>query len=519
MTNLLKLLTVSVACMFVWTAAAFALTPVGESYTLENAPKDAPYWQDFRAEQNDILWPAVMSFLKGSGLAGKYTARVVIDTIELLQEPGVKFGPPDQHGYQTLLKGQVYRFPVPYTEKGVVAEPVLLTQADLQAFIDEQKALTEAQQAAQASLSAQVQGNATSIETMGGKIDLLTTGQNQLLEHSEALTTELASLSKNFGTLAVEDIAGLEERLAVASQQAAEFSELQGTVQALEVAFVSLQNGELTSGMLTAIQSQVDESLKAVQANITELKQADIRFTERLDAVEAEVEMAADALPEQIRTEVETQVSAVQTALDASLADVEKAMTRTSTGAANSAVSDDMWLLWAAVAAIVAALVVLWRRDSASRSAVKEVTKTQTALGTTVASHETKLNDVAKAQKALETEIHDASDGLAVTHEMAATALAQSSALEFQETPDLKFVNEGATSHWMMTDGFQNYRVSFRKRADSLFDCSIARNSDGTGDSEPMAYKSLSKMKTNLQKAHANGRLQNCIVKKAAQAA
>jgi len=324
----------------------------------------------------------------------------------------------------------------------------------------------------------------------------------------EKMAAELARLSNNFGTLAVNDIDGLGDMVKQVSQQAEGFAQVQETVQRLEEAYVLLQNGDLTSVMLNAIQAENTAALKPVFADIKALQQADITFSKRLDAVEADVADITQQLPATVKTEVESQFGEQLPAMTKA---AEKAAKETATIAVGEAMYWNNRLVWVAlIIAILAVIGVWWTRKSTS------------TLSETVDSHQKGMEDLYEGleekHEGLAEEVHDEHDGLAATRDLAATALSQNSTLTFLETPDLKSVNNGATSHWSMTSGekksgdLQTFAVSFTKREDGLFDWSVPRNQDGSGESQPVAFKSLEKMKTKLIQAHINGRLKHCDV-------
>jgi hypothetical protein len=131
---------------------------------------------------------------------------------------------------------------------------------------------------------------------------------NGLSANQEKIATELARLSNNFGTLAVEDIDGLGDMVEQVRQQAEGFAEVQETVQRLEETYVLLQNGDLTSGMLNAIRAENASALEPVFADIKALQLADITFSQRLDVVEADVANITQQLPTTVKTEVESQL-------------------------------------------------------------------------------------------------------------------------------------------------------------------------------------------------------------------
>jgi uncharacterized protein YoxC len=332
---------------------------------------------------------------------------------------------------------------------------------------------------------------------------------NGLSANQEKIATELARLSNNFGTLAVEDIDGLGDMVEQVRQQAEGFAEVQETVQRLEETYVLLQNGDLTSGMLNAIRAENASALEPVFADIKALQLADITFSQRLDVVEADVANITQQLPTTVKTEVESQLGEQ---LPAMTEVAETAAKEAATTAVAEVTYWSNWLAWLALAIAALAVVVVW-----------STRKSTNTLTETVTSHQKGTEDLytglAEKHEALAEEVHDENDGLAATRDLATTALSQNSTLTFLETPDLKFVNKGATSHWSMTSGdkqtddLQTFEVRFTKREDGLFDWSVPRNQDGSGDSQPVAFKSLEKMKTKLQQAHINGRLKHCDVR------
>lgn len=130
------------------------------------------------------------------------------------------------------------------------------------------------------------------------------------LSDSQAqMAKELSELSKNFGSLAVSDIDGLGETLSVLGVQAAENSALSSTVQELEAAYVALQNGQLTSGLLSAMQTEVDTTLQSVLGDISALQQADTAINNRLDSIQEIATAAATSADQAL-------VTATQTATD-----------------------------------------------------------------------------------------------------------------------------------------------------------------------------------------------------------
>ena len=340
----------------------------------------------------------------------------------------------------------------------------------------------------------------------------------------EKMVAELARLSKDFGLLAVEDIDGLGDTLAEVRQQTEGFAEVRETVQRLEEAYGQLQNGDLTSGMLNTIQAQNEAALEPVFADIEALKQADITFSKRLDVVEADVANLTEQIPTVVKDEVKIQFDEQLPAMTEAAENAAKETATTVVGEANYW---NYWLTWAALIIALLAIVGVWWTRRSVNTSKKELTgqiakqeekfagkKDQEILRKNV-------EGVATEHKALSAEVHDEHDGLAATRDLAATALSQNSSLKFLETPDLKFVNKGATSHWSMTSGdtqtddLQTFEVCFTKREDGLFDWSVPRNQDGSGDSQPVAYKSVEKMRTKLLQAHINGRLKHCEVQEA----
>lgn len=342
----------------------------------------------------------------------------------------------------------------------------------------------------------------------------------------QEMADKLASLSQNFGTLAVRDIDGLGEALAEVRQQTQEFTQVQAVVQRLEQAYTDLHNGELTTGMLNAIQAANETDLQPILDDIAALQQADITFNERLDAVEAEVAAAGERLPTTVQAEVDKQL----TEQLPSITDDAVKAAQTEVGKVEQAQSwyNILFAIGALVIALLAVGSIFWMRRSS---------KATKALAETVASNEKQLNgddglvkkheklktyvhEVADKHEKLSAFVHDEDEGLAATRDLAETAISQHSTLTFLDTPDLKCVNTGATSRWVMTTGdgkekdLQTFEVHFTKRAeDGLFDWSVPRNQDGTGESQPIAYKSQENMKTKLRQAHINGRLKHCDVR------
>ena len=337
---------------------------------------------------------------------------------------------------------------------------------------------------------------------------------NGYSQKQEEMAAELARLSKDFGLLAVEDIDGLGDLVTQVRQQTQGFTEVQSVVQRLEEAYRQLQNGDLTSGMLNTIQAQNEAVLEPVFADIKALQQADITFSQRLDVVEANVANLT-TITEQIPTTVKTEVTA-------QLGEQLPVMTAAAEKAAATVVDEatywSNWLTWAALIIALLAVVGVWWNRKSTKTLTKTVESQKTQLSSIANTH-LELVDLGEDHAALSAVVHDEHEGLAATRDLAATAMSQNSPLTFLETPDLKYVNHGATSHWTVTTGskktgdYQTFEVSLTRRDDGLFDWSIPRNQDGTGDSQPVAFKSIETMKTKLQHAHASGRLRYCEVK------
>jgi hypothetical protein len=335
---------------------------------------------------------------------------------------------------------------------------------------------------------------------------------NGLTANQEEMAAELARLSKDFGLLAVEDIDGLGDLVIQMRQQTEGFAEVQSVVQRLEDAFVLAQSEALTSGRLRDIQAENVAALKPVFADIEALQQADITFSQRLDVVEADVANITEQLPTTVKTEVESQLGEQLPAMTEA---AETAAKETATAVVGEAVGEaTYWNYWLTLAALIIALL--------TAAGTGWLFFNRTRQQKVVASHEKQLNDengLANARQALDRkhntlaeEVHDEENGLAATRDLATQTLSQTSPLKSIKTPDLSHVNHGATSHWTMTDGHQNYEVSFTKRDDGQFDCSVPRNKDGTGTNEPVAFNSIDEMMKMLRKAHAKGRLQHCCV-------
>jgi hypothetical protein len=354
---------------------------------------------------------------------------------------------------------------------------------------------------------------ASAIQTNpSGEQPSMVTIMNGLTANQEQMADELARLTREFGTLAVSDIDGLGEMVAQVSQQAEGFAEVQDVVQRLEAAYVDLQNGELTTGMLNAIRSENNAVLEEIAA----LQEADTQFNLRLTEVEAEVTALTEQLPATVQTEVANQLSE-QTSTVATVQSTVEGM--------QNGLSQIQLVLAAVVIALLIAAVgfLAWIRHSSQsiKAEFESHSKQLTGEGCLAEQQET-LNEqhesLANKLEALSAEVHDEHDGLAATRDMAATALSQNSILTFLDTPDLKFIKKGTTSSWKISvgdkdsDDYQLFEVSFTKRDDGLFDWSVPRNKDGKGESEPVKYKSIDSMKTKLQQAHIHGRLQYCAV-------
>jgi hypothetical protein len=336
---------------------------------------------------------------------------------------------------------------------------------------------------------------------------------NGFTAKQEQMAAELARLSKEFGLLAVEDIDGLGDLVIQVRQQTQGFAQVQGVVQRLEEAYVQLQSGDLTSGMLNTIQAQNDAALQPIFADIEALQQADITFSKRLDVVEADVAKLT-TITEQIPTTVKTEVTA-------QLGEQLPVMTVAAEKAAATAVEEatywSNWLTWAALILALLAVAGVWWTRKSTNTLTKTVESQKTQLNSLASTH-LELVNLGEDHAALSAEVHDEHEGLAATRDIAATALSQNSTLTFQETPDLKHLKKAATSYWVVTTGskstgdYQTFEVIFTKREDGLLDCSIPRNSDGTGINEPIAFKSVDIMKTMVRHAHIKGRLRHCIV-------
>jgi hypothetical protein len=259
MTNFLKLSVAPVAFMMMSTAA-FALTPVGEVYTPEGAPKNAQYWQDFKAEPGDRHWSYAARFLKEANLTGVLTGRavdgvyfppeaVVMGSIEAANGPA-KFTT-DSKGYPSFKAGVTYRLPVP-TAQGFVVASAPTNQAELderQAFeklqTERYNNLQAATETAYAGLSAQVQQNGTLLGTMQVQIKELAGEVKQIqgavrgntAAAKEALDTSNAALEQS--SSALEAVASTDKNLQLlnssldeTAQQAAAALQTANTAQA-----------------------------------------------------------------------------------------------------------------------------------------------------------------------------------------------------------------------------------------------------------------------------------------------
>jgi hypothetical protein len=493
MTNL-KQLAASVAFMTMTATTAVALDPAGSVYTPDGAPKNAPYWQYITIETGDRHWTYASSFLdqaqlrgvvKGVTIDGFYfpPEAVVMNVIKKLNGAD-KFGT-DRKGYPTFKLGETYRLPVP-SAAGFTVPPAPVTQAELLAQMVEQK---QRYSALQATTEGQFNTLTERLNGMDGRIDVLKSDQDALQGRVEGLSGDVAT-----------------------AQSAADYAK-------------TLAGGAITTA------NQATEAVKALRDELSTTVQAQVRtqLDARLNGENGLVQTMTANAETAATTAANNAVDAAkpemaQVATDAATTEAK----RVATDAANNAVKEATgWTSWSMLVSLAAVLIaastavgfgLLWWRSP----------KTDDAWAGTVAAHEESLNGekgLVQAHQALDekhdslaAEVRDQDEGLPATHAMAATALASSSALVFDDTSDLKLVNEGKTAAWTMTDGHQRYKVLFTKRDDDRFDWTPSRNADGTGTSEPVTFKSVENMQTKLRHAHANGRLHNCIVPKAPKA-
>jgi len=478
MTNFRKIVFTSVAFMMMSTAV-HALTPVGEVFTPEGASSNAPYWQELKAEKGDLHWTYVSNFIDQAGLRDVVKGEVyegtyfspearLMGAIEAANGPE-KFGG-DGKGFPTFLPGVTYKLPVPSAE-GFVLPPEPVTQAELMAqlkLMEERYAqLQPVTQEAYAVMSSQVQENADLLGTLSGRIDGLAKTQTELKQTTVDNTKSLGELTGQMGTF--------DERLTTTGNAATEAKQLaQGAV--------SDANSAVTSAK---------EAMSAVE-----------RSADKLAEMETQ-------LPATVKTAVETE-------FQQQLPAITKAAETAATKAVGDAKGNDQltWiLLGLALLLSLGAIVFAVFTKRSTKKIEKKVEE-----------HEGQINGpagVIARQKALatkhnelETDVREQGAGIQETYAIATTALAQGSKLkEFTVTTDLDSVNVGKTSTWQMTDGHQQFEVHFTKREDGRFDWSVPRNSDGTGQSEPITFKSIETTKTKLQQAYAKERLQACAVK------
>lgn len=177
MTNILKSTALAVGLLVSSTVASLALTPVGEAFTPEGAPKSAPFWQNFIGEKGDVHWTYANNFRRDAGLVEKFQTTDVMGTIYSRPENEGKFGL-DEKGYPTFKVGETYLLPVVRAIGVSVAQAtdaaVPVTQADFDALAKRQavdfKTLSEEVAAGFAAIGAATSGFAHKLDEQSAKV-------------------------------------------------------------------------------------------------------------------------------------------------------------------------------------------------------------------------------------------------------------------------------------------------------------------------------------------------------------